>query len=546
MKASIFGNFNKSEFLWKNLAIGLILFLLWFTIFYGSGIFSSGLNFIVDDHDIVAINYDLSEDKLGLISTLFKWLIRDFHNRFRPLYYTYKVLLTSVYGVNHFLWYFHYMIVATVTSFFLFLFARLIKLTIIESFLFSLLILIGDQSISYWRLGTPESLSMLLTSLALVLSVLSSKKANDNLYKLPILECFFILSVTVASLSKESCILMIPAFALIKVWTYSSLQSISYREAAYKNKWTIMLLISICFALISVIVLFIGMSGTGYAGLDSDSFSLQKLLAACQTIFVKGNVIVFFVLVLFLVSICFHQKCYQSLISILPIILIGIMIVLPQIIIYSKSGIHGYYLLPALIGCSFVVIILLNKLRENNFVYLATTSILCLILLTNIMETWQGFHGIVTNNKNLFVVLNQVELCATPDDPILVVANPRVNFEALYGFKIYFEKVLKRDNLLISTYGAEGTLFNSISLQEEELFWKFLDPEFPTREWYNNKTITQFQDKGAIKTILVMSYDKIGKDFLNTSKSWFSEDLFTSKEVQLNYPGQIISVFCKL
>lgn len=84
--------------------IFLVILVFWFLIFITSGSLFSGYHF-TDDHEIVAINFDVEIEKINIIELFIQWIKKDLiSGRLRPFYYIHRIIETRVFGLNFSLW----------------------------------------------------------------------------------------------------------------------------------------------------------------------------------------------------------------------------------------------------------------------------------------------------------------------------------------------------------------------------------------------------------------------------------------------------------
>ena len=86
---------NLSEFLLLFLVFTSIVFLL----LAGTGTLFSGFHY-VDDHEFAETEFLLKKEQWSIVRTIRSWIVFDRGKRFRPLYYTLRVLTVAIFGVN--------------------------------------------------------------------------------------------------------------------------------------------------------------------------------------------------------------------------------------------------------------------------------------------------------------------------------------------------------------------------------------------------------------------------------------------------------------
>jgi len=512
-----------------------LLFLFGFLIISGS--LFSGYHF-TDDHGILNIARDLSEYNVLEVSQ--KRIIGDLQIRFRPFYYVHRILETKLFGTNFLGWSIYRGLLGVLTSFFLFLFMRIIGFSVLESILFSCLTLIGEQSAIWWRLGPNETIGMFLLSMSLLFlsfSIFSTKK--QVLY-----EVLFVVFTIFASLSKESFILIIPALLFWKIWLYSKKNGTKWLETIKNNISPIIILLIVCFSEILFIKYFVGTAKIGYAGYEG--FNLLAFKKTGLKLSSIGHARIILIEVVLVIIFCFigHKEdkhlCFSNLKEFtLPITLFGL-IVTPQILLYMKSGIYERYLLPGLLGYSYLIVFLYKLIKEiliketssndkgNTKSWLSSIgviklkkfilkgTVLALILIAIIFDL-----RIACRNVNSFVFqgeqtnewLQSIKQETTESSLILVVTDPAYYYEWSSSIKTYLYLKMNRRNLYVYPI-LTSAKYNDF----QRGFIKSL-PKF-----YGKNTIDNIHDKNSIKAVVL--FPGTESKFLTNSANWFNPLLF--------------------
>ncbi|HEY9296581.1 MAG TPA: hypothetical protein VIQ31_09430, partial [Phormidium sp.] len=344
----------------SNFIVLAVILGIYFIFYWKTGLLTSGFRYFIDDHQIPTIKHDLGQQ--GYISTVVNWIKTDLSiNRFRPFYYIQLVTQSATFGLRPTLWFSYLCLSASLTTFFLFLFARLRGISIVLSLLFAALSLWGSQAEIWARPSIPEAPGALFLSLSLVLAVLSVHPA----YKSKILDALFFISVLLSSLSKEVFILCIPALIGIRVWLFCQSHQVSLKEAIRQNTAISGILLGLAALEILYIKLFLGTSATGYAGFDRSNLDLKNLLATVATLAKESHYqVLLAAIVLLAITVALKRQSFNIIIQeLLPGLLIFLLIVVPQILIYAKSGISGYYLVPGVIGFALITVEVISCLQ---------------------------------------------------------------------------------------------------------------------------------------------------------------------------------------
>ncbi|MEG4588741.1 hypothetical protein QUA54_26505 [Microcoleus sp. MOSTC5] len=490
--------------------LSVFLFILfWFFILSASGSFFSGYHF-TDDHEITHINYNFTVQKIDIFQVSSQWIHNDLlTGRFRPFYYVHRILETRLLGVNFGWWSFYTGMLGVLTSFFLFIFGQMIRFSISEALLFSFLTTLGAQSAIWWQLGPAETIGTFLLAAALVfaaLSEISSKYTNLS-------ESLFIFLVLIMSLSKESFILVIPALGLIKVWLSYHLKTLAWHESLKKNSLSIFILGLFFTVELLLVKIYIGLTPEiGYAGLEG--FSISRTITATQNLSQAGY---WWIILASLIAIRLTIKppYYQSLRQILNILYFPIVLLLlvsvPQVLLYAKSGIVQRYILPGILGYVFLIISLYNYL--NKIYKLAAKLILLLIVIAlsfNLSVVWDAAHTFGLEGKSTNALLRTIEAKTQVNDPILIVSNPHLSYEWSFSIKKYLNYVSNRNNLYFDSYVSSKNYF----YQKIEKF-------------YNYQTLDQLKNKIDLQCVVLFPYQK---EIFLIKSSWFLKDNFNHYE----------------
>jgi hypothetical protein len=506
------------------ISVFLFILIFWFFLLITSGSLFSGYHF-TDDHEIAHINYDLTVQRLSIFQVINQWIHNDLlTGRFRPFYYIHRIIETRLLGVNFGWWSLYTAMLAVLTTFFLFIFGKLIRLSITEALLFSLLTTLGAQSAVWWQLGPAETIGTFLLAMALVFAAVQITgrdtvitgpyilSTGNKLYK-SLYEILFIFLVLIMSLSKESFILMIPAITLIKVWLSHHLKNLSWHEALKENSLYISILSSIFIVELLFLKFYIGLNPEiGYAGVEG--FSISKTITATQNLSQAGY---WWIILACLIGmrVTIKPPDSQSLRQILNVLYLPIILLLlvaaPQILLYAKSGIAQRYILPGILGYTFLIISLYSYLNKTYQV--AAKLILLLIMITlsfNLTVAWDAAHTFAKEGKSTHALLETIEAHTQVNDQILIVSNPILSYEWSSSIKKYLNYVSNRNNLYFHSY-----------IDKNNFFFKKIE------SFYDHQTLDKIKNKLAVQCVVLLPGQK--QIFLSKS-SWFLKDKFKEYE----------------
>ena len=511
-----------------NWIVFIFILVFWFLIFITSGSIFSGYHF-TDDHEIIEVYYNLTTQGMNLVEVFNQWILKDsIAGRLRPFYYIHRIIETKFFGLNFVLWSIYTGLLGIFTTLFLFIFGRLINFSTKEALLFSFLTTLGTQSAIWWQLGPAETIGSFLLSITLVLTVLSEKED----YKL-LSEISLIFLILMMSLSKESFILMIPVVAFLKICLSHQLKKISWQQALSQNFLSITLLGLIFLSEILVLILFIGLTpDIGYAGIDK--FSISRIISATKDLHQVGDGWIASASLLAILLLSMRHSfpaILKTLKSLCLYLTLFFLVVVPQILLYAKSGISHRYILPGIIGYSFLLLALYSLLNQNY--KLVTKFILALILISlgsKLSLAWEAAHTFALEGKSTNALLETIEKNTTMNDTIVIVTNPTIYYEWSFSIKKYLDYVSQRHNLYLDAYGNPRSSFYR-----------------KVESYYNDKTLTQLNNKSKVHCIIV--FPEMKRIFFKNSHDWFFKDSFEEYEFSnfnrnLNKQSKIY-LYCK-
>lgn len=495
------------------LVVLITIFIFWFFILSVSGSLFSGYHFI-DDHEIIDIFHDFNDLHFGLLEEIVKRInsdIFEFH-RFRPLYFVHRVIQTKIFGINWFIWSVYTGILAVLSTFFTFTFARLINFSFQEAIIFTCVTMVGSQSSVWWRLGPAETIGTFILSLVLLFTVISSRNRNSQ----KLFEVLFVISIILMSLCKESFVIIIPAIVFIKIWVYSLNHKTSLPQSFQRNLLSIFILSLTCLGEIAFIKTLVG-TDFGYAGLEIDFLGILNAFNGYQYRKLFSPLIFLLVLALLFKSpreyIDWRKNLYYPL-------FIFFIIVLPQAILYTKSGLTERYIFPGIIGYSFLIGYVLKFITQQSKILSKITVLVIVIFLSlKLNMVFINAQNFAKNGRSTTALLNRIEMNTTPNSSILIAINPWAHYEGSFSIKIYLNYVAKRNNLYLATYGTQKTNYFTDAFLGAEQAWLFLNPE-AVEKYYEHRTIAEINNKKSIECIVV--FPGLKNDFLKNSADWFS------------------------
>lgn len=394
----------------------------------------SGFHF-VDDHEIIKIKSELQNNDLFYVAL--RWVKEDIFNntRFRPVYYVVRVLQTKIFGSDFILWSLFYGFLCFIALVFSYLGMRNFKFSINESIVFLIVVFVGPQCSVWWRLGPGESLGMTLLSLSFYFM---SKPRSNQYYTLN--NSLFILFLILASLIKESFIIIIPAFIFLKIWIEKESIWSSLKESLLKN---IILLVPLIIMILEIIIILFCV-GTGYAGLNSAL--IEKLSASISTFigFISTylNLIIAGVIILF-ISLFNKKNSYKIDFS---SFIFFLLILVPNIILYSGTGMNKRYLLPAAFGLGFFVVTVISRINIKGF--FKENIALTVIVVSFLPNMVKSTHEAIDFSKDGFNtnrLLEAIPVNNKSEIDALLITDPVYFYELSVSLKTYlfYEKKIE-------------------------------------------------------------------------------------------------------
>lgn len=339
-----------------------------FGFMYITGVLGSGYH-LQDDHEIYSIKKMLSQ--YGLPGAMLNSIKNDLSIRFRFTYYIVRVIEVWLFG-NHFtLWHIAQSVISILALFTAYVFARKMKASIWQAYLFVIVVFVGRQSAILWRLGPQEGIGLLL----LFLTLLSLENYMENGKGLPV----SILLTFLLGGIKESFLLLLPLlpFLLVIMELKNHDMEISLRccLGLIRKRWIYFAASYLIFIVdMAVILLVVGTNQIGYAGIDA-AWSLKDYVWAFIEICLDdmrlyiGTTIMgifFFLLPVSLWVIRRKKEIAREYFIHLGISIIVLCYFLfSQFVLYAKSGMTERYLVPAVAGIALFWLVDVGSLLEN-------------------------------------------------------------------------------------------------------------------------------------------------------------------------------------
>ncbi len=515
----------------KNLFAFAVFFAFWFGLFAYTGSVNSGYHFI-DDHQIITLSQQLRTAPVHSVAK--KLVLYDGRFRFRPLFSIHRVVMTKILGLNFTAWSVYTGLMGVFTSFFLFMFLRISGYSFIQSVLFGLLTLTGVQSVIWYQYADAENLCMFFLSLSMFF-LAKSIHSGGHKTKFDILFIAFLLA---SSLCKESFILMIPAMLFLYLWMYSKKNNYGLLKSFKDNIYlagipSVILIISL-----SYIIFFVGINKTGQTGVDNKIFSIMFLREFVyqirQSTFFLTILFGAFIIIDYMISnsqIHFNKESFKKIVNEFANITVSfLLIIIPQYLLYYKSGMRDRYLLPYFLGFSFFLIYLLKRIDDSKdkpvsvkYLYLSMIVVLLFFQIKN--DTYPYLKVYADDSRATVKLLNSVISNTEKETIVTAVIDPVQNFEQGKSFMIYLRNFADKKNINFKLTRREYVT-DSFS---DSSFYK--SSERATRVYFKRELFDSVKNREDIKCVVV--FPKLESKFLNENKDWFNKDNFRREEFDL-------------
>lgn len=340
---------KKGEFI----LVSVFSLLLVFGVTMGMGTMTSGFH-LVDDHEFAEWVYQMKYQNIGVGELIRDKVRADFSWRYEPLYYSARIFSCYLFGIDLVALSVMKALEIAVTLIFLYYCGRLTGASKIYSMLFSLVSMVGYQSAVWWKLGPQEAQCTLLFAMGFycLLKYLTSDRKYWMVFSLILLAAMVNY--------KESYIILMP-FLMLYVLYYElrSEERVTWKKVGngIRRRLGYLICLGIIFLIpVSVIVFYVGTNNYGAVGLDaSEPFSayvdgITRSLQGDLKWFKRFGVLFGLILLTFWDEL---KKLWKEMI-------LATAFLLPQFIIFGRSGIGERYVLPTSIGFAFFFILVIS------------------------------------------------------------------------------------------------------------------------------------------------------------------------------------------
>ena len=466
---------RKQEFL----AVSLFFIILVFGILFINGTITCGLH-LVDDHDFIQYDYEIRQEHKSIGEVMRGELEEDFVDRLRPLYYPIRVIQTYIFGTNLAVMSIFRGIEVVISCVVMYYIARKLNCNMKYSFAASLFVMAGPQSAVWWKLGPQELTATWVWGLG-ILCLFWWRESGKKIYNILALFLFVFIS-----LYKESYIMLFPTVML--AYLYFELQgkevtAKSVWEAIKKNIFSLLTILVVLVIELFIIVFVIGTDKTGYGGIDlgMSLYDYAKVLFNNLRLPLRVGQYALFALGVILL----YRKNLKVIWEEKWKVFLAVVMIIPQMILYSKTGLEERYVIPWIYGVAylFVVVVCQNEYLKDRkrvvydvFLGILLAGNLLLVCREANYFTYRG-HGITKMFEDTINMTDEDTVILTafaPYDESEHTASLLLDTKGIKDVYVY------RDGKCTDWYG-EGK-GNTISLDEIDiiLMYNFNDRHFIT------------------------------------------------------------------
>lgn len=410
-------------------------------ILLGCGTITSGFH-MVDDHEMIGMYID-KLNGVPILEEIRRFIIGDFHWRFRPLFYVVRVCL-SYFSNGNFVALSILRGVEVVFSLeLIYWILRKMNCSYFYAVIGSLMSLMGSMVGIWWKLGPQELTATWMFALA-VLCFLKAEEGKEYLH----FGCIFWLIVV--SLYKESFIMLLPVFLFLYVMDFSKKNdSLSEFWMVFTNRikanWVKIFILGLVFLGELYCILFvIGHENIEYGAIEFDKniwFYVKVFLNNARLPLRMGQYALFCLVVILLyrtIIIDRIKKWWRE-------VVVFFLIVTPQLLIYAKNGIEERYVIPCIFGVVYFFVGVISKDQWLCGLKRKIYNISLLILtLFNLILTVHEAKIFTYRGESIQEMLQFTEENTNPDSNILASFNGYGESEATIKRWGYFHQ---RENI---------------------------------------------------------------------------------------------------
>lgn len=509
-----------------------VLLLLPFALLLWTGDLDPAPRFI-DDNQIFALDRLFEEHGVA-------WVVRDHFGerllgmkRLVPVYLAHKLFEVYVLGTDLTAWSLYTAFIGSLTALALFAFGRLMRLSVFEAFAFSLIVVLGEQSVLWWRYLHGEGIGLLLTALALACVPMSVRKpSREQRYRV-----LFVVLCVLASLCKESFVLLLPALAFAWLLAHWRARGGGVLELLRNHAAMISVLAAVCVLELVLIRFVLGRTYfyyTGWSGFDAERFA-----ATTREFFSPHRSSILFVFVaaagLYLARARRpggNWKFDATGATGLGLLVLAAAIVVPQLLLYMSSGFSGLesinfnrYLVPATFSLAVLAVFPLQWLRTTapasrsaraaRWIGVVGVAIYLVLRLVTAVHAAERFsHATEDIGRYFSAIKHHVD----PEEPVLVVVGKHNLHDNVRRVAVLLVEYLELEEVyyLALTGGEPATSFE----------WEWSE----TNEYTDQiEASTVFEVDGLEPAAILIPFDnyiRLELLFLMENQDWFDPSAY--------------------
>ncbi len=407
-------------------------FFIFLFLFLGlSGTITSGYHF-VDDHEIIRIENELESS--SLIQVTKKWIKDDLRMRFRPVYIIHRILETKLFGSNWLIWKIYTGLLAVICWSCFYAGMRKLNLPEWESVLFVLISFMGPQMAIWWRLGPNETIGLVF----LAIGFLFMTNCTYKYYYFN--SALFYFTIILSALSKESLLMTVPAFLILKIWNEKVLFNISIKQVVKKNYLIlipIVITIVCCFIIITMVG--INVDSMSQVRIDDRIWSLlNKMYLIIKNSFIDYLSLILTLIILSLLFIREQIALKNYWRDLIFPFFFSLLVLIPNIVLYSNSGIWERYYLPATLGLAFLIAFIVFKI-ETKYLWLRKLIIIAVFVfsISPLDDSFRNALEFAKDGRFTNSLLSSVEDNIDEKTQLLIVVDPVQYYEQSVSLKYY-------------------------------------------------------------------------------------------------------------
>lgn len=414
------GEIERMHGKWEFLFICVLALVLVAGVVFGMGTFASGFH-LVDDHEFLEWIYEMRYQNKNVLDIIWERFWRDLSWRYEPLYYFNRILSCYLFGENLVAYSMLKALEFMLSIIFLYYCGREMGAGKIYSVLFALTAVVGYQSAVWWKLGPQEAQGTLLFSLGF-LCMMRYLKSNQKKWMGGSI-FLFILMVNY----KESFIILMPF--LMSYVVYYEINFSEDGNVTLQGVWRCirkrlgyLITLGVIFLVpVLIIVFYVGTNKYSNVGLDI-SAPISEYVAGIRESLNKDLKWYKRFGTLFCMILLTY---WEELKKLWKEMLLTVIFLLPQFILFGRSGIGERYVLPTAIGIAYFFVIVILKwkpLSGKRRVVYVLGLLLCLAAHGRVMLREADYY--TYRGKSVTSMLEAVEKMKKEDSNVLACFRP--------------------------------------------------------------------------------------------------------------------------